>query len=202
MTGAHKCSLTEATDLLDSQPSVWLEQAEDSTRYYYTVSALDQETTRQIIDFVFQLPATDSHEATKALLIHTFSLSQCEQAARLLHMDGLGDRTPTTLMNNKLALMDSHRPCLLFEQIFLKHMLEEIRLLLADDYFSDSHRLAAHANVLWHVKQHDKASVDLVAASRPDARLSSIPPRRPATVAGGGNSNLERVMFLPLEMKF
>ena len=54
-------------------------------------------------------------------------------AAKLLHMDGLGDRKPSMLMNNMLALMDGHKPCLLFEQVFLEQMLEDIRLLLADD---------------------------------------------------------------------
>ncbi|XP_045127726.1 uncharacterized protein LOC123514144 [Portunus trituberculatus] len=130
-----------------AQPQVWFEQAEaqfhirqitaDTTKYYYVVSALDQDTAGRIIDYLRQPPATDKYEGIKTLLNETFGLSRRVRASKLLHMDGLGDRKPSVLMNEMLALMDGHKPCLLFEQIFLEQLPEDIRLLLADADFTD-----------------------------------------------------------------
>ncbi|KAK4325415.1 hypothetical protein Pmani_004010 [Petrolisthes manimaculis] len=64
-------------------------------------------------------------------------------------MDGLGDRKPSELINEMLALMEGHKSCLLFEQIFLEQMPEDIRLLLAQDTFTDPRGLAARADELW-----------------------------------------------------
>ncbi|XP_045105049.1 uncharacterized protein LOC123500391 [Portunus trituberculatus] len=122
-----------------TQPQVWFEQAEaqfhirqitaDTTKYYYVVGALDQETAGHVIDFLRHPPSDDKYEEIKKLLSNTFGLSRRARAARLLHMDGLGDRKPSMLMNEMLTLMDGHKPCFLFEQLFLEQMPEDIRLL-------------------------------------------------------------------------
>ena len=106
------------------QPQVWFEQAEaqfhirnitvDVTKYYYVVSALDQDTAGYVIDLLRHPPAESKYDGIKKLLIDTFGLSKRERAARLLHMDVLGDRKLSMLMNEMLALMDGHTPCLLF----------------------------------------------------------------------------------------
>lgn len=172
-----------------TQPHVWFEQAEaqfnirditaDATRYYYVVSTLDQETAGRIIDFLRQPPTEDRYTKLKALLIRTFGLSRRERAARLLHMDGLGDRTPSELMNDMLALMDGHKPCLLFEQLFLEQMPEDIRLLLASEDFSDPRRVAAKADILWQSKQCGAASIGLATIARPKAQAPQPKPSRP-----------------------
>ncbi|KFD60596.1 hypothetical protein M514_27229 [Trichuris suis] len=115
-----------------SQPQVWFEQAEaqfhirqitaDTTMYYYVVSALDQDTAGRIIDFLRQPPATDKYKAVKTLLTTLFAPNETERAARLLHMDGLGDRTRSQLMSEMLVLLDGHEPCFLFRQIFLEQI--------------------------------------------------------------------------------
>ena len=65
-------------------------------------------------------------------------------------MDGLGDRKPSMLMNEMLALMDGHAPCFLYEQLFLEQMPYDIHLILADETFINPRQLAARADVLWH----------------------------------------------------
>lgn len=153
-----------------SQPHVWFEQAEaqfhvrqinvDDTKYYYVVSSLDQEAAGHIIDFLRHPPADKKYEGIKKLLTDTFGLSRRARAAKLLHMDGLGDRKPSDLMNEMLALLDGHKPCLLFEQLFLEQMPDDIRLIIADDDFSDPRKLAARADVLWQAKQQDDTTIN------------------------------------------
>lgn len=157
-----------------SQPHVWFEQAEaqfhirqitaDTTKYYYVVSALDQDTAGHVIDFLRHPPTDGKYEGIKKLLIGTFGLSRRARAARLLHMDGLGDRKPSMLMNEMLALMDGHSPCLLFEQLFLEQMPDDIHMILADESFTDPRQLAARADVLWHSKQQEATSINNVTA--------------------------------------
>ncbi|XP_051875025.1 uncharacterized protein LOC127572127 isoform X2 [Pristis pectinata] len=128
-------------------PRVWFDQAEaqfqlwqitsDSTRYYHVVSSLDQETAAQVRDFIQSPPKEDKYPAFKALLLRTFGLSRRERAARLLHLDGLGDKSPSALMNEMLALAEGHKPCLMFEQVFLEQLPDDIHLLLADADFSN-----------------------------------------------------------------
>ena len=77
-------------------------------------------------------------------------------------MDGLGDHKPSLLMNDMLILMDGHKPCLLFDQVFLGQMPEDICLVLANEDFSDPRRLAAHADILWQAKQQEGAAISQV----------------------------------------
>lgn len=166
----------ELSTFCASLPKVWFIQAEaqfhihhittDLTKYLCVVCALDQETTRRLIHYLRQPPADNKYEGIKTLLLRTFCLSRRERAARLLHMGGLGDRKPSVLMGEMLALMDGHKTCLLFDLLFLEQMPMDIRLLLVDDDFTDPHRLAAHADVLWQALhlQQGGAAISRVAA--------------------------------------
>ena len=153
----------------DQQNTVSLEQAEaqfhirqitaDITKYYYVVSSLDQEAAGRIINYIHQSPFDKKYEGIKKLLNNTFGLSRRARAAKLLHMDGLGDCKPSVLMNEMLALLDGHQPCLLFEQIFLEQMPDNIRFIITDDNFTNPQQLAARADVLWQAKQQGEASI-------------------------------------------
>lgn len=157
-----------------SQPSVWFERqiTADSTKYCYVVSSLNQETAGHIIDFLQHPPTDDKYGGIKKLLIGTFVLSRRARAARLLHMDDLGDRKPSMLMNEMLALMDGHAPSLLFEQLFLEQLPDDIHLILADETFTDPRQLAARADVLWYSKQQE-TSINLTTVNRTTRTFSS-----------------------------
>lgn len=99
---------------------------------------MDQDTAGRLIDYLRQSPTDGKCEGLKMLLLRTFGLSRRDRAARLLHMDGLGDRKPSLLMNEMHALMDGHKTCLLFKQVFLEQMPDDIRLLLADADFTNT----------------------------------------------------------------
>ena len=101
-------------------------------------------------------------------------------------MDGLGDRKPSILMNEMLSLMDEHKPCLLFEQVFLEQMPEDIRLLLADEDFTDPRGVAARADVLWQAKQQNGATISRV-TTMPQPVKRVVPGAEAATAPNNAN---------------
>ena len=52
-------------------------------------------------------------------------------------------------MDEMLALLGDHPPCLLFEQLFLERLPEDIRIQLVDSGIDDYRLLAKRADALW-----------------------------------------------------
>ena len=146
-----------------SQPEVWFAQAEaqfairkitaDETKYYHVLSALDQGTATRLLDLISSPPTDNKYEALKDRLFATFSLSKRERASRLLHTRPLGDSKPSALMDEMLALLGDHPPCLLFDQLFLERLPDEIRVQLVDAKIEDHRELAMRADALWAARE-------------------------------------------------
>ena len=142
-----------------SQPRAWFIQAEaqfalrnikeDTTKYSYLVAALDQRTAERLLDVLENAPATDKYTNLKARLLNTFSLTRQQRASRLLSVAGLGDRRPSELMDEMLALLGDHSPCLLFEELFRQQLPADIRMAMANADFSDPRAAAQIADHLW-----------------------------------------------------
>ena len=137
---------------------MWLQQAEaqfalrkitaDDTKYFYVVADLDQETASRLIDFLENPPEEDRYGSIKKRLLSTFDLSQQERAARLLDFPEQGDRKPTVLMDDMLALLGSHQPCFLFNYIFLQCLPEDIRVALESEDINNPRQVAQKADIL------------------------------------------------------
>ena len=95
---------------------------------------------------------TSKYKALKERLVDTFGLSKRERASRLLHTRPLGDSKPSVLMDEMLALLGDHPPCMLFEQLFLERLPEDIRVQLVDTNIEDHRELARKADALWAAK--------------------------------------------------
>ena len=59
-------------------------------------------------------------------------------------------------MDEMLALLGSHKPCMLFESIVLRCMPEDIRLQLATSRFDDLRALAKTAEEFWQAKEQSE----------------------------------------------
>ena len=104
-----------------SQPQVWFQQAEaqftirkitkDEIKYSHIVAALDQDTAGRLLDLLRDPPLAHKYAAIKTRLIKTFGLTRRVRANRLLQMGDLGDRPPSALMDEMLALLDGHALC-------------------------------------------------------------------------------------------
>ena len=100
------------------QPQIWFVQAEaqfilrnitdDTTKYYYLVAALDQNTASRITDLLARPPAENKYASLKKRLLATFDLGKRERASKLLHVQPIGDQKPSELMDSMLTLLGDH----------------------------------------------------------------------------------------------
>jgi hypothetical protein len=174
-----------------AQPKIWFQQAEaqfairgivaQQTKYFYVVGALDQEIAGRLIDFLETPPTEDQYTAIKTRLLEIFGLRRRDCAAKLLHMDSLGDRLPSVLMDDMLGLLDGHQPCLLFEQLFLERLPPMLRLQLSDADFADPRKVAQRADALWQVHINSNNIATCGRQAEEQALMCKVAaPRRPA----------------------
>ena len=52
-------------------------------------------------------------------------------------------------MDGMLSLLGEHKSCILFEQLFLERLAEDIRLLVVHAKFDEPRELARRADALW-----------------------------------------------------
>ena len=136
---------------MTTQPRSWFTQAEsqliirgivnDDTKYYYILASLDQDTAARLLHLLENPPAEGKYQIIKARLLDTFGLSELERASQLLHIHPLGAAKPSELMDEMLALLGNHPPCLLFKQLFLEKLPEDIRTM------------AKQADLFWSAKE-------------------------------------------------
>lgn len=170
-----------------SQARVWFTQTEaqfhlrnivaDETKYFHVVSALDEQSASRLLSFLAHPPAQAKYDALKTRLLTAFTLTESERSARLLSMNGLGDRKPSQLMDEMLALLDQHAPCFLFKHLFLQQLPEDVRLSLATSDFADPRAFAQVADRLWLSKQGS----DTLSALRRPRKQKPDSPRMPAS---------------------
>ena len=129
-------------------------------------------------------PQHNKYDNLKRRLTDIFGLSRRQRADQLLDigLHSLGDRRPSQLMDEMLALLGSHKPCMLFASIFLRCMPEDIRLQLATSSFDDLRALAKTADELWQAREQSA----VVFTSNTRTKRSAT--RRPATTTSSGES--------------
>lgn len=138
---------------------VWFIQAEaqfttrgitaDDTKYHYVVAALDEDTATRIIDLLTSPPSDSKYTALKERLLRTFTFNDRQRAAKLLALPGIGDNTPSQLMDSMLALLGEHKPCFLFKELFMQQLPDDIQAHLVRSEITDYRELALAADQLW-----------------------------------------------------
>jgi hypothetical protein len=184
------------------QPEVWFAQAEaqfslrgvsrDETKYFYVLSALDQDTATRLLDLISQPPSANKYETLKDRLISTFGLNRRERASRLLHFRPLGDSKPSALMDEMLSLLGNHTSCLLFEQLFLERLPEDIRIQLVDARLENPRELARRADVLWTSRDIQPYPANAVQRRPSNAGQKQSKPNNSST---SGASDLHRFCY-------
>ena len=121
---------------------LWFAQAEaqftirnitvDKTKYAHVVSMLDSKSAEFAMDIIENPPEEDPYKVLKTRLTGAYAISDDEKAARLLDMDGLGDKTPSQCLSAMLMLVpDGEQPGFLFRKIFLRQLPAEVQTHLA-----------------------------------------------------------------------
>ena len=125
----------------------------DDTKYYYILASLDQDTATRLLDLLDNPPEEGKYQTIKARLLDTFDLSELERASQLLHIHPLGAAKPSELMDEMLSLLGNHPPCLLFKQLFLERMPDDIRTQLVVVKHESCKAMAKQADLLWSAKE-------------------------------------------------
>ena len=125
-----------------SDPAAWFQHAEalfhlrgitaDDSRYYLVVAALDQQSTRRVMQLLRDPPGYGKCVALKQLLLRRFSLSAAERADKLLSQPGIGDGSAVDLMDSMLSLLGSDDGGFLFPHIFLRQLPAPVQAALAN----------------------------------------------------------------------
>ena len=101
-----------------------------------------------------------------------FDLSQ-ERTARLLNMSGLRDCKPSALMDDMLALLGNHASYFLFTYLFLQHLPEDIRTILASENIDEPRTLAQQADILWLAHSKERMIACIHACQPPPKQFSA-----------------------------
>ena len=140
-----------------TRPEVWFSLLEaqfttknitsEETKYYHALTGLDKATAEEISAFICNPPERNKYSALKELLNSIFGYNQTEKDSRLLAITGLGDRKPSALLRYMDSLTTpADRKTTIYKALFLSHLPESIRVILARDSPTDINQLAKTAD--------------------------------------------------------
>lgn len=121
-------------------PELWFQQAEaqfrlkgvvaDDAKFDHLVATLPQDVARQVIRVLRAPPHTGKYLALKTELLSVFGASRAARADALLSLSGLGDRKPSQLASEMLALLGDEPHHILVTRLFVRQLPADIRLQL------------------------------------------------------------------------
>ncbi len=171
-------------DFWETQATLWFARAEaqfqlrnitaDETRFNYVVSALSAATAVQVYSCLENPPMTDKYGTLKTLLLAVFGLSKEQRAQRLLGLSDVGETRPSERLNHMMALRGGFSSDILFQEIFLRHLPEQIRLPLTSSGVTNLRDMAEMADKLCWARCRIGAAVwnqepsDVAPAPSPD----------------------------------
>ena len=167
---------------------------DQKTKFWHVVATIDNATASRLEDILVNPPAENPYDAIKTRLVGAYTPSTYQQMERLADVCGLGDRRPSQLLDDLLALAvgtckegcDRHVDCCFspfLRFLFLRSLPEAMRNSLVQHGSLDLRRLAAMADDVWHgssrptvceVQPADEAVVEpTVAVVAPQERASA-----------------------------
>jgi hypothetical protein len=166
-----------------ADPQTWFHQAEAAfrrsnvtvsfTKYDHVLMKLPTDVVMSVRDLVNSMqPNTPvAYEQLKARLTASYGKTKWQQVNALLDMPPLGDRRPSHMMNEMLALIPtgSNKDDAIFLGIFLRKLPATMRDHLAAANHETAAAMAAHADVLWDARCGDAAVSNIT-----DASLSAV----------------------------
>ncbi len=158
---------------------MWFHQAEAAfrrsnvtvsyTKYDHVLMKLPTDVVMSVRDLVntMQPNTTDAYEQLKARLTESYGKTKWQQVNTLLDMPPLGDRRPSHLMNEMLALLPTgvNKDGAIFLGIYLRKLPSTMRDHLAAANHNTAAAIAAHADILWDARCGEAAVSQLSDAS-------------------------------------
>ena len=160
-----------------SDPDMWFFQAECAfnrarittsyTRFEHVVTRLPEHVVTSVRSLLLGLDAAspDAYELLKAQLIASFGKSRWQRGFALLDHPAIGDRRPSHMMAEMLALLPAGAQAdTLFLCLFLRRLPAGMRDHLAAADYNTAAQMASHADLLWDAR-----------AGQPAASLMEMP---------------------------
>jgi len=173
-----------------SDPDMWFSQTEavfrrsnvtaSFTKYDHVLMKLPEAVVVSVRNLVAAVRPTDPdpYEKLKARLTASYAKTRWQQVFALLRHPDIGDRRPSQLMNEMLALLPAgeNGDSTLFLGLFLLRLPVSMRDHLAAADLNTADEMAKHADTLWDARAGDSAVASVSAAV--DAVSVTSPRRR------------------------
>ncbi len=169
-------------------PKMWFSQAEararitaETTMYDYVLMKLPQDVVMSVRALVSAIEADPVKQETsytllKEALMGSFGKTKWQMAYALLDHPDLGDRRPSAMMAEMLALrFETTPPDSLFLALFLRRLPTSIRDHLAAANHETATAMSTHADVLWDAR--NSASVSAVSEALAAVSVRSTSPK-------------------------
>lgn len=150
-------------------PTLWFAQVEatfaiskitgDETRFRYTIINLDQSSLPFVSDIITSPPAQGRYEALKTRLISAFGETTASKLRRLLRGQELADEKPSNLLQRLRNLAGGQCTDSILNTIFMEHLPENVRTILAISETTDLAKLALQADKILEVSRPNLAVV-------------------------------------------
>ena len=182
-------------DFWVADPDVWFYQAEAAfrngrivtsrTKYDHVVMRLPEAVSIAMRSLLLSVNAdtADPYELLRTKLTTTYGKTRWQRAFSLLDHPDLGDRRPSAMMAEMVALLPAGTlPDTLFLALFLRRLPVSMRDHLASADTDTADEMAAHADLLWDARNSQQVAAveSTVAAVRPysPGRQGRSPDRR------------------------
>jgi len=183
-----------------TSPKMWFNQAEAQfaiknitvslTKYYHVIARIPEDVALKVQNVINHISTTASdtpYEDLKKRMLAAYTPGPMEMLDLLIHHPTLGDRRPSDMMDEMLALLPKdEKPGMLFNALFLGRLPPEVKSALVSVKFETQLDLAAEADKHWDALKsktiasamfhHHEVPVVAAAPSSPSVRGSS--PRR------------------------
>ncbi len=197
----------------EPNPRVWFIQCEaafrhaavtrEITKFDHILTALPTSVVNSIIDLVDEVDEhpDDCYTLLKERLMGKYSLSKWSRCAAIVDHDPLGDRRPSSLMDDMLAVHpEGEKTNSLFLYIFLRKLPAEMMDQLVVKDYSSPRELASAADKLWDSRRSRGRPVCAMPEHSTVATVSSVSrspspsARRPThtRASGGAGSRRQR----------
>ncbi len=170
-------------DFWPADPQTWFHQAEAAfrrsnvtvsfTKYDHVLMKLPTDVVMSVRDLVnsMQPNTPDAYKQLKARLTASYGKTKWQQVNAILDLPPLGDRRPSHLMNELLALLPAgeNKDGALFLGIYLRKLPATMRDHLAAANHETAAAMAAHADILWDARCGEASVSQLI-----DANISAV----------------------------
>jgi hypothetical protein len=170
-----------------SYPVMWFRQAEEcfrrsnistsSTMFDHVLMKLQEAVVVSVRSLINEIQPGDNnaYKRLKERLTNSYAKTRWQQAFALIKHPDLGDRRPSALMDEMLALLPTgvRSDDTIFLALFLLRLPASMRDHLATNYHKSAADMARHTNTIWDARAGETvvstiaAPIDAVAARSP-----------------------------------